>query len=169
MVASVDIAYTVRDTAPDHPAFHLPRASSDEGARGGRDHDRAVRVAPRRRSLDHAQSHRDQSADPAPLASPRGLINVVNDVIVTTNQAVAAAAQLDPSDVWRPIRAGRLRSISWVEVCRRGNLNCRTLPEPAGGHRSAWARRKLGYQQLVLPGPQRLRDAGRVGGPRQPH
>ena len=44
---------------------------------------------------------------PLPEPARRGLINLANDVIATTNQAVAAAAQLDPSDVRRPIRSGR--------------------------------------------------------------
>jgi hypothetical protein len=35
---------------------------------------------------------------PPPEPARRGLINLADDVIATTNHAVAAAAQLDPSD-----------------------------------------------------------------------
>ena len=44
---------------------------------------------------------------PLPEPARRGLINLADDVIATTNQAVAAAAQLDPSDVTRSTRSGR--------------------------------------------------------------
>ena len=36
---------------------------------------------------------------PLPESARRGLINLADDVIATTNHAVAAAAQLHPSDV----------------------------------------------------------------------
>jgi hypothetical protein len=44
---------------------------------------------------------------PLPEPARRGLINLANDVIATTNHAVAAAAQLDPSDATRSSRSGR--------------------------------------------------------------
>jgi hypothetical protein len=44
---------------------------------------------------------------PLPEPARRGLINLADDVLATTNQAVAAAAQLDPSDVIRVTRSGR--------------------------------------------------------------
>jgi hypothetical protein len=43
---------------------------------------------------------------PLPEPARRGLINLADDVIATTNHAVAAAAQLHPSDATRPIRFG---------------------------------------------------------------
>jgi hypothetical protein len=42
-----------------------------------------------------------------PEPARRGLINLADDVIATTNQAVAAAAQLDPSNVTRSTSTGR--------------------------------------------------------------
>ena len=44
---------------------------------------------------------------PLPEPARRGLINLATDVIATTNQAVASAARLDPSDVTRSFRSGR--------------------------------------------------------------
>src|SRR5215212_4328167 len=44
---------------------------------------------------------------PLPEPARRGLINLADAVIATTNKAVAAGAQLDPSDVTRSTRSAR--------------------------------------------------------------
>jgi hypothetical protein len=46
---------------------------------------------------------------PLPEPARRGLINLADDVIAATNQAVAAAAQLDPSDMTRSSGSIKLR------------------------------------------------------------
>ena len=70
MVASVDIAYVVRDTAADHPGLDRSGAHHrHEGPGGGGDRDRARRDPLRRRHLDHTQPNRGQSIDPAARAS----------------------------------------------------------------------------------------------------
>jgi hypothetical protein len=60
---------------------------------------------------DTPQTTRRQLASnqlvPLPEPARRGLINLADDVLATTNQAVAAGAQLDPSDVTRSTRSGQ--------------------------------------------------------------
>ena len=53
------------------------------------------------------RQHASNQLIPLPEPARRGLINLADDVIATTNQAVAAAAQLDPSNVTRSTRSGR--------------------------------------------------------------
>jgi hypothetical protein len=98
VVASVDIGYVVRDSAADHRGLTAPARIIGMRAQGGGDPDRAGSDPLRRRHLDHAQPNRGQSTDPVPEPARRGLINLADDVIATTNHAVTAAAQRDPSD-----------------------------------------------------------------------
>jgi hypothetical protein len=44
---------------------------------------------------------------PLPEPARRGLIDLADEVIATTNRAVAAAAQLDPSNLTRSTRSDR--------------------------------------------------------------
>jgi hypothetical protein len=60
----------------------------------------------RRRYLDHTPTC-VQPVDPVAEPARRGLINLADEVLATTNQAVAAAAQLDPSDVTQSTRSSR--------------------------------------------------------------
>jgi hypothetical protein len=56
---------------------------------------------------------------PLPKPARRGLINLIDDVIATANQSVAAAAQLDPSGVTRSAsgpKAGRGRLVERRQV-----------------------------------------------------
>ena len=59
---------------------------------------------------------------PLPEPARRGLINLADDVIATTNHAVAAAAQLHPSDVKGADRSGheahRARSTETLQIAR---------------------------------------------------
>ncbi len=99
MVASVDIAYVVRDTAADHPGLTAPARIIGMRAQG------EAEIA-----IEQGETHyegitwttRSQIAAnqliPLPEPARRGLINLADDVIATTNHAVAAAAQLDPGD-----------------------------------------------------------------------
>jgi hypothetical protein len=82
---------------------------------------------------------------PLPEPARRGLINLADDVIATTNHAVAAAAQLDPSDSVQRTKpraepaAGRPRaiygSISRFEPPEVTRLR-RLAHDPGGG--SGW-------------------------------
>jgi hypothetical protein len=70
---------------------------------------------------------------PLPQPARRGLINLADDVIATTNQAVAAAAQLHPSNVKGANRSGpeahRRRSAETLQIARPHD------PAPRGPHR----------------------------------
>jgi hypothetical protein len=65
-----------------------------------------------------------------PEPARRGLINIADDVLATTKQAVAAGAQLEPSDVTRSTRCGRQapigRSVESHQITRPNN------PAPIG-------------------------------------
>ncbi len=70
MVASVEIAYVVRDTAADHPGLDRSRAHHrHEISRGGRDRNRAGRDPLRRRHLDHTPPTCVQPVDPVARTS----------------------------------------------------------------------------------------------------
>jgi hypothetical protein len=62
---------------------------------------------------------------PLPEPARRGLINLTEDVIATTKQSVAAAAQLDPSGVTRSVRSG-------PEARRGGLVERRQITHPPG-------------------------------------
>ena len=99
MVASVDIAYVVRDTAADHPGLTAPARIIGMRAQG--EAEIAIEQGETRYEGVTWTTPRQVAANrliPLPEPARRGLINLADDVIATTNQAVAAAAQLDPSE-----------------------------------------------------------------------
>jgi hypothetical protein len=99
MVASIDIAYVVRDTAADHPGLTAPARII--GMRTQGEAEIAIEQGETRYEGVTWTTPRQVAANrliPLPEPARRGLINLANDVIATTNQAVAAAAQLDRSD-----------------------------------------------------------------------
>jgi hypothetical protein len=106
MVASIDIAYVVRDTAADHPGLTAPARIIGMRAQG--EAEIAIEQGETRyEGVTWTTRRQIASNQTIPLPEPvrRGLINLADDVIATTNQAVAAAAQLDPSNVPRSIRS----------------------------------------------------------------
>ena len=108
MVASVDIAYVVRDTAADHPGLTAPARIIGMRAQG--EAEIAIEQGETRYEGVTWTTRRQIAANqliPLPEPARRGLINLADDVIATTNHAVAAAAQLDPSDVTRSTRSGQ--------------------------------------------------------------
>jgi hypothetical protein len=118
MVASVDIAYVVRDTAADHPGLTAPARIIGMRAQG--EAEIAIEQGETRYEGVTWTTPRQVAANrliPLPEPARRGLINLADDVIATTNQAVAAAAQLDPSDSVQRTKpraepaAGRSRAI----------------------------------------------------------
>jgi hypothetical protein len=123
MVASVDIAYVVRDTAADHPGLTAPARLIGMRAQG------EAEIA-----IEQGETHyegitwttRSQIAAnqliPLPEPARRGLINLADDVIATTNHAVAAAAQLPSSDGRATNRSGHearpVRSTETLQIAR---------------------------------------------------
>jgi hypothetical protein len=108
MVGSVEIAYVVRDTAADHPGLTAPARII--GMRSQGETEIAIEQGETRYEGVTWTTRRQLASNqliPLPEPARRGLINLANDVLATTNQAVAAAAQLDPSDVTRSTRSGR--------------------------------------------------------------
>jgi hypothetical protein len=107
MVASVDIAHVARDTAADHPGLTAPARIIGMRAQG--EAEIAIEQGETRYEGIMWTTRRQIAANeliPLPEPARRGLINFTDDVIATTNQSVAAAAQLDPSGVTRSIRSG---------------------------------------------------------------
>jgi hypothetical protein len=106
MLASVDIAYVVRDTAADHPGLTAPARII--GMRAQDEAEIAVEQGETRYEGVTWTTPRQIAANqliPLPEPARRGLINLADDVIATTNRAMAAAAQLDSGNVTRSIRS----------------------------------------------------------------
>jgi hypothetical protein len=100
MVASVDIAYVVRDTAADHPGLTAPARIIGMRAQG--EAEIAIEQGEARYEGITWTTRSQIAANqliPLPEPARRGLINLADDLIATTNRAVAAAAPLHPSDV----------------------------------------------------------------------
>ena len=123
MVASVDIAHVVRDTAADHPGLTAPARIIGMRAQG--EAEIAIEQGETRYEGVTWTTRRQIATNqliPLPEPARRGLINLADDVIATANHAVAAAAQLDPNDVRRPIRsshgAHRGRSAESLQITR---------------------------------------------------
>jgi hypothetical protein len=118
MVASIDIAYVVRETAADHPGLTAPARII--GMRSQGEAEIAIEQGETRYEGVTWTTRSQIAANqliPLPEPARRGLINLADDVIATTNHAVAAAAQLDPGDSVQPTKpraepaAGRPRAI----------------------------------------------------------
>ena len=107
MIASVDIAHVARDTAADHPG--LTATARIIGMRAQGEAEITIEQGETRYEGVRWTTPRQISANeviPLPEPARRGLINLTEDVIATTKQSVAAAAQLDPSGVTRSVRSG---------------------------------------------------------------
>jgi hypothetical protein len=106
MVASVDLAYVVRDTAADHPGLTAPARIIGMRAQG--EAEIAIEQGETRYEgitwTTRSQIAANQLT-PLPEPARRGLINLADDVIATTNRAMAAAAQLDSGNVTRSLRS----------------------------------------------------------------
>jgi hypothetical protein len=123
MVASVDIAYVVRDTAADHPGLTAPARII--GMRTQGEAEIAIEQGETRYEGITWTTRNQIAANqliPLPEPARRGLINLADDVIATTNHAVAAAAQLHPSHVKAANRSGHearpVRSAETLQIVR---------------------------------------------------
>ena len=126
MVASIDIAYVVRDTAADHPGLTAPARII--GMRSQGEAEIAIEQGETRYEGVTWTTRRQIAANrliPLPEPARRGLINLADEVIATTNRAVAAAAQVDPSDLTRSIRSG-------PEARRERSVERRQITHPPG-------------------------------------
>jgi hypothetical protein len=126
MVASVDIAHVARDTAIDHPG--LTATARIIGMRAQGEAEIAIEQGETRYEGVRWTTPRQISANeviPLPEPARRGLINLTEDVIATTKQSVAAAAQLDPSGVTRSVRSG-------PEARRGRSVERRQITHPPG-------------------------------------
>jgi hypothetical protein len=97
VVASVDVAYVVRDTAADHPGLTAPARVI--GMRSQGEAEIAIEQGETRFEGVTWTTPRQVATNqliPLPEPARRGLINLADDVVAATNHAVAAAAQLDP-------------------------------------------------------------------------
>jgi hypothetical protein len=134
VVASIDIAYVVRDTAADHPGLTAPARII--GMRSQGEAEIAIEQGETRYEGVTWATRRQIAANrliPLPEPARRGLINLADEVIATTNRAVAAAAQVDPSNLTRSIRSDRAtnrgRSVESLQITRPQN------PAPKGPRR----------------------------------
>jgi hypothetical protein len=134
MVASIDIAYVVRDTAADHPGLTGPARII--GMRSQGEAEIAIEQGETRYEGVTWTTRRQIAANrviPLPEPARRGLINLADEVIATTNRAVAAAAQVDSSNLTRSTRSDRAtnrgRSFESLQITRPQN------PAPKGPSR----------------------------------
>jgi hypothetical protein len=96
MIASVDIAYVVRDTAADHPGLIAPARIIGMRAKG--EAEIAIEQGETRyEGVTWTTPHQIAANQLIPLPEPalRGLINLADEVIASTNRAVAVTAQVD--------------------------------------------------------------------------
>jgi hypothetical protein len=124
MIASVDLAYVVRDTAVDHSGLTAPARIIGMRAQG--EAEIAIEQGEARYEGVTWTTPRQIAANqliPLPEPARRGLINLADDVIATTQRTVAAAVQLDASAVTRSVRsahqAPRDRSAESLKITRR--------------------------------------------------
>jgi hypothetical protein len=134
MVASIDIAYVVRDTAADHPGLTGPARII--GMRSQGEAEIAIEQGETRYEGVTWTTRRQIAANrviPLPEPARRGLINLADEVIASTNRAVAAAAQIDPGHLTRSMRSDRAtdrrRSFESLQISRPQN------PPPEGPRR----------------------------------
>jgi hypothetical protein len=123
MVASIDIAYVVRDTAADHPGLTGPARII--GMRSQGETEIAIEQGETRYEGVTWTTRSQIAANrviPLPEPARRGLINLAGEVIATTNRAVAAAAQVDASNLTRSTRSDRAtdrrRSVESPQITR---------------------------------------------------
>ena len=99
MVAGVELAYVTREIAADHPGLAAPARVIAMRAQG--EAEVAIEQGETRfegvRWVTPQQIAANQVI-PLPEPARRGLINAATDVAAATNQAVAAAAHLRPTE-----------------------------------------------------------------------
>jgi hypothetical protein len=123
IVAALEIAHAVRDTAADHPGLTAPARIIGMRAQG--EAEIAIEQGETRYEgitwTTRSQIAANQMI-PLPEPARRGLINLADDVIASTNRAVAVAAQLPSSDGRATNRSGHearpFRSTESLQIAR---------------------------------------------------
>jgi hypothetical protein len=112
IVASVELANITREIAADHPGLGAPARVIAMRAQG------EVEVAieqgeTRFEGVRWVTPHQIATNQVIPLPEParRGLVNAATDVAAATNQAVAAAAHLRPTEQASRLGADRARRV----------------------------------------------------------
>jgi hypothetical protein len=98
MVTSIEIAYVVRDTAADHPGLTAPARII--GMRSQGEAEIAIEQGETRYEGVTWATRRQLATNqliPLPEPARRGLINLADDVLATTNQAVAPPLNSTPA------------------------------------------------------------------------
>jgi hypothetical protein len=106
MVAGVELAYVTRELAADHPGLAAPARVI--AMRGQGEAEVAIEQGETRfEGVRWVTPHQIAVNQVIPLPEParRGLVNAATDVVAATNQAVAAAAHLNPTDHAPPVGA----------------------------------------------------------------
>ena len=128
LLAAVDVAYLTREVAANHPGLTAPAGVIAMRAQGEAElvsdqgetrHDGKVWATP----------HQIATNELIPLPEParRGLVNLADDVIATSNRAVQAAASLSPSEPAQREKTGR-----------RGRADPREIPASNPTHQGPW-------------------------------
>ena len=102
MVAGVELANVTREIAADHPGLAAPARVIAMRAQG--EAEVAIEQGETRfEGVTWVTPHQIAANQVIPLPEParRGLVNAATDVAAATNQAVAAAAHLNPTDMRR--------------------------------------------------------------------
>jgi hypothetical protein len=105
MVGAIDIAHVVREIAATQPTLTAPARVIAMRAQGEAEIARDLTAYDGKAWATSRQIAANQLIQ-LPEPARRGLVNLTSDVIATCNQAVAAAAPLDPSESGRPKRSG---------------------------------------------------------------
>jgi hypothetical protein len=133
MVAGVELAYVIREVAADHPGLAAPARIIAMRAQGeaevaidqGETRFEGVRwVTP--------QQIADNQVIPLPEPARRGLVNAATDVAAATNQAVAAAAHLTPTEYAPRVGADGARRLGRATTAREIPVR---QPNPGGRSR----------------------------------
>ena len=99
LVASVELAYVTREIAADYPGLAAPARVIAMRAQG--EAEVAIEQGETRfEGVRWVTPHQIAANQVIPLPEParRGLVNATTDVVAATNQAVATAAHLNPTE-----------------------------------------------------------------------
>jgi hypothetical protein len=112
LVASVELAYVIREIAADHTGLAAPARVIAMRAQG----EAEVAIEQGETRFEGVkwvtpQQITTNQVIPLPEPARRGLVNAATDVAAATNQAVAAAAHLRPSERAPRVAADRVRRV----------------------------------------------------------
>jgi hypothetical protein len=112
LLAGVELAYITREISADHPGLAAPARVIAMRAQG--EAEVAIEQGETRfEGVRWVTPHQLAANQVIPLPDParRGLVNAATDVAAATNQAVAAAAHLRPTEPGPRVAAERARRV----------------------------------------------------------